>query len=81
MQQTVTQTVGEGEAVMGGYSGVVMNESCLSTTYTAAAGDDDVYFLEGGDGKGGSSPATSPSRATVWDHLRLPLAAPADPPR
>ena len=50
---------------MGGYSGVVVNESHLSTTCTAAASDDDVYFLEGGDGEGGSSPATSPSWATV----------------
>ena len=33
---------------MGGYSDVVMNDSHLSTTCTAAAGDDDVYFLEGG---------------------------------
>ena len=33
---------------MGGYSGVVIYESCLSTTCTAAAGDVDVYFLEGG---------------------------------
>ena len=33
---------------MGGYSDVVMNESHLSTTCTAAAGDNDVYFLEGG---------------------------------
>ena len=32
---------------MGGYSGVVIYESHLSTTCTAAAGDDDVYFLEG----------------------------------
>ena len=48
MQQTVTEMVGEGEAVTGGYSNVVMNDSHLSTTCTAAAGDDDVYFLEGG---------------------------------
>ena len=33
---------------MGGYSDVVMNDSHLSTTCTAAAGDDDVHFLEGG---------------------------------
>ena len=33
---------------MGGYSDVVMNDSCLSTACTAAAGDDDIYFLEGG---------------------------------
>ena len=33
---------------MGGYSGVVINESHLSTTCTATASDDDVYFLEGG---------------------------------
>ena len=33
---------------MGGYSDVVMNDSHLSTTCTATAGDDDVYFLEGG---------------------------------
>ena len=33
---------------MGGYSDVVMNVSHLSTTCTAAAGDDDNYFLEGG---------------------------------
>ena len=33
---------------MGGYSDVVVNDSHLSTTCTAAAGDDDVYFLEGG---------------------------------
>ena len=49
MQQTVTQTVGEGgRAVMGGYSDVVVNDSRLSTACTAAASDDDVYFLEGG---------------------------------
>ena len=50
---------------MGGYSDVVMNESHLSTACTAAASDNDVYFLDGGDGEGGSSPATSPSWATV----------------
>ena len=33
---------------MGGYSDVVMNESHLSTACTAAASDNDVYFLEGG---------------------------------
>ena len=33
---------------MGGYSDVVMNDSHLSTTCTAAASDDDVHFLEGG---------------------------------
>ena len=33
---------------MGGYSGVVVNESHLSTACTAAASDDDIYFLEGG---------------------------------
>ena len=33
---------------MGGYLGVVINESHLSTTCTATAGDDDIYFLEGG---------------------------------
>ena len=33
---------------MGGYSDVVMNDSHLSTTCTAAASDDDIYFLEGG---------------------------------
>ena len=32
---------------MGGYSDVVMNDSHLSITCTAAAGDDGVYFLEG----------------------------------
>ena len=37
-----------GEAVTGGYSGVVIYESHLSTTCTAAASDDDVHFLEGG---------------------------------
>ena len=57
--------VGEGEAVMGGYSGVVIYESHLSTACTAAASDDDIYFLEGGDKEGGSSPATSPSWAMV----------------
>ena len=50
---------------MGGYSDVVMNDSHLSTTCTAAAGDNDVHFLEGGDREGGSSPATSPSQAVV----------------
>ena len=50
---------------MGGYSDVVMNESHLSTACTAAVSDDDVYFLEGGDREGGSSPATSPSWAMV----------------
>ena len=39
--------MGRGEAVTGGYSDVVMNESHLSTACTAAASDDDVYFLEG----------------------------------
>ena len=33
---------------MGGYSDVVVNDCHLSTTCTAAAGDDDVHFLEGG---------------------------------
>ena len=33
---------------MGGYLGVVIYESHLSTTCTAAAGDDDIHFLEGG---------------------------------
>ena len=33
---------------MGCYSGVVIYESHLSTTCTAAASDNDVYFLEGG---------------------------------
>ena len=33
---------------MGGYLGVVIYESHLSTACTATAGDDDVYFLEGG---------------------------------
>ena len=37
---------------MGGYSDVVMNDSHLSTTCTAAASDDDVHFLEGGNGEG-----------------------------
>ena len=57
--------LGRGEAVTGGYSDVVVNDSHLSTTCTAAAGDDGVHFLEGADGEGGSSPVTSPSRATV----------------
>ena len=48
---------------MGGYSGVVVYESHLSTTCTATASDNDVYFL-GGNEEGGSSPATSPS----WGH-------------
>ena len=50
---------------MGGYSGVVVYESHLSTACTATAGDDDIYFLEGGMKRGGLSPATSPSQATV----------------
>ena len=50
---------------MGGYSGVVVYESHLSTTCTATASDDDIYNLGGGDEEGGSSPATSPSRAAV----------------
>ena len=51
---------------MGGYSDVVICESHLSTTCTAAAGDGGVHFLEGGGhGEGGSSPVTSPSWATV----------------
>ena len=50
---------------MGGYSDVVMDDSHLSTACTAAASDNDVYFLEGGDGEGGSSPVTSPSWAMV----------------
>ena len=33
---------------MGGYSDIVVNDSHLSTACTAAASDDDVYFLEGG---------------------------------
>ena len=33
---------------MGGYSDVVVYESHLSTTCTAAASDDGVHFLEGG---------------------------------
>ena len=32
-------------------------------------------------GGGGSSPATSPSWAMVWDHFHFPLVAPAVPPR
>ena len=40
VQQTVTQMVRGGEAVTGGYSGVVINESHLSTTCTATAGDE-----------------------------------------
>ena len=51
--------------VTGGYSDVVVNESHLSTACTAADGDDDVHFLEEGDGEGGSSPVTSPSQAVV----------------
>ena len=43
---------GGGEVVMGGYSDVVMNDSHLSTTCTAAAGDNDIYFLEGGGWRG-----------------------------
>ena len=50
---------------MGGCSDVVVNESRLSTACTAAASDDDIYFLEGGDREGGSSPVTSPSWAAV----------------
>ena len=50
---------------MGGYSGVVINESHLSTTCTATLMTNDIYFLEGGDGEGGSSQATSPSWAAV----------------
>ena len=33
---------------MGGYSGVVINESRLSTACTAMLVTNDVYFLEGG---------------------------------
>ena len=33
---------------MGGYLGVVVYESHLSTAFTATASDNDVYFLEGG---------------------------------
>ena len=50
---------------MGGYSGVVIYESHLSTACTATASDNDIYFLEGRDEEGGSSPATSPSQAAV----------------
>ena len=50
---------------MGGYSGVVINEFHLSTACTAMLVTNDVYFLEVGDGEGGLSPATSPSRAAV----------------
>ena len=39
--------LGRGEAVTGGYSDVVMNESHLNTACTAAASDDGVHFLEG----------------------------------
>ena len=35
-------------------------------------------LLGGGEG---SSPATSPSWATVWDHFHFPLVAPPVPPR
>ena len=56
-------------------------ESHLSTACTAVLVTNDNYFLEDGDGEGGSSPATSPSQAAVWDHFHLPLVAPADPPR
>ena len=34
------------------------------------------HLLLGG-GEGGSSPATSPSWAVVWDHFHFPLVAPA----
>ena len=34
-----------------------------------------------GGGEGGSSPATSPSQATVWDCFYFPLVAPPEPPR
>ena len=51
---------------MGGYSDVVMNDSHLSTACTAAASDNDVYFLEGGNGEGRLITSDiSPHRATV----------------
>ena len=50
---------------MGGCSDVVMNESCLSTTCTAAASDDDIYFLEGGMEREVRHQQTSPSWAMV----------------
>ena len=37
---------------MGAYSDVVIYESHLSTACTAAAGDDDIHFLEGGGQRG-----------------------------
>ena len=57
--------LGRGEAVTGGYSDVVIYEFHLSTTCTAAAGDNGVHFLERGDREGGSSPVTSSSQAMV----------------
>ena len=40
-----------------------------------------IHFLVGREGEGGSSPATSPSWVTVWDHFHFPLVAPVDPLR
>ena len=81
MQQTVTQTVGEGEAVTGGYSDVVVNDSDLSTTCTATASDDDVYFLEGGMEREAHHQRHLPHGPQCETTLHLPLAAPVDPPR
>ena len=55
---------------------LVMNE--VMRTYN---GGTPCSLLGGGEGEGGSSPAMSPLWATVWDHFRFPLVAPADPPR
>ena len=55
---------------------LVMNE--VMRTYN---GGTPHSLLGGGEGEGGSSPATSPSWAMVWDHFHFPLVAPADPPR
>ena len=55
---------------------LVMNE--VMRTYN---GGMPHSLLGGGEGEGGSSPATSPSWAMVWDHFHFPLVAPADPLR
>ena len=57
---------------------LVMNE--VTRTYNGGT-PHSLLGGGGGEGEGGSSPAMSPSWATVWDCFHFPLVAPADPPR
>ena len=54
---------------------LVMNE--VTRTYNGGTS----FTSWWGGGRGGSSPATSPSWAMVWDCFHFPLVAPADPLR